>query len=220
MNKGLYFLFGTLTGVLVGGVSTYLYMRKKVDDVTDEINNLVEEYGLASDYECNEVNPVDDEEKGEGSGLSLQDKVEIKQRLEKNYEKTTDYASMYKAMNYDHPLDDDEEPEEEYEDEEAALEATEAHNKNKDKAPKIISAEAVGDLDSYIENETLFYYKDDGVLTTEADEEIQDPAYYIGDALTKYGFADNDEDVIHVINYALDTHYEIQKVFEAWADQK
>lgn len=215
MNKTLYFVFGTLTGAIIGGVSTYLYMKKKVDDANDEINNIVEYYGLASDYEEEEdleVNPV--KKDGEDSDLSLQDKLEIKQKLEKNYEKTTDYASMYKAMNYDHPLDDDEEDD----DSEAAVEATIEHNKNKDKAPKIISVEAVGDLDSYIDHETLFFYKDDGILTTEDNEEIHDPGYYIGDALTKYGFDENDEEIIHVMNYALDTHYEIQKVFEAYGD--
>ena len=103
------------------------------------------------------------------------------------------------------PDDDEEDPslsDEEKQDYADAMDATEEHRKNKNRPPKIISAEAVGELPAYFNHETFLFYPDDQVLTDSDDNEIPDPETYIGDALTKYDFDMNDEKVIFVLNYA------------------
>lgn len=97
-------------------------------------------------------------------------------------------------------------------------EAFEDHQKNKDKAPKIISAEAYSNLPAYIDQEILYFYSYDEILCDENEEPIDEPERLVGDALTKYGFIDNDERIIFVMNYAIDTCYEIQKIDQSYTD--
>lgn len=218
MNKLLYFLLG----LAVGSVPTYFYMKKKVDVLLDEINDIKDYNDISNQYvsetdEDEEVNPPLDD---------------IRDKLNRNYEKTTNYAEMYhkrresdEELESEHPVDSDED-EEEWEDDdiltddqEAALEATKDHQKNKDKPPKIISEEAVADLPTYIDNAILYYYFDDGSLVNEEEEELV-AEDFIGNALTKYGFDTNNEDKIFVMNYALDTCYEVVKIMGAWKDTR
>lgn len=88
----------------------------------------------------------------------------------------------------------------------------ENRQKNITKPPKIISADAYSDLGPGVTQEVLYYYTEDEMLTDENEEPINEPEAIIGDALTKYGFNDSNETIIFVMNYALDTCYEIQKV--------
>lgn len=97
-------------------------------------------------------------------------------------------------------------------------EAFDEHQKNKDRSPKIISAEAYSNLPAYIDQGVLYFYAYDEMLCDDNEEPIEEPERIVGDALTKYGFIDNDERIIFVMNYALDTCYEIQKVDASWTD--
>lgn len=92
------------------------------------------------------------------------------------------------------------------------------HQKNKYRSPKIISSEAYGNLPAHIEQEVLYFYAYDEVLTDDNEEPVEEPERLVGDALTKYGFVDNEERIIFVMNYSLDTCYEIQKVDSSWTD--
>lgn len=207
MNKILYFAFGFLVGAAIGGVASYLYMDKKKKEVEDEFNEYLEYNNVSDNYSReDQVNPSEDDEDDD-----------IKERLMEGYEKTTNYAAMYKgeAANYEHPLDDDEDDEDT--DVQYDVDATEDHNRNRNRPPKMISADAVGDVPSYFDKETLTYYFDDDVLANEEEEELPDQETYVGDALTKYGFKNRDEEeTIYVINYALDTLYTVQKVFKSY----
>lgn len=208
MNKLLYFALG----FLVGGAVSYLYMSKKKKEVEDEFNDYLEYNNIGDHYsresrDQEEVNP------------SIEDDDDIKERLMEGYEKTTNYAAMYKgeAANYEHPLDDDEEDDDEENSASLDTESTEDHLKNRNRPPKIISSDALGDVPSYFDKETLIYYFDDDVLANEEDEELVDQETYVGDALTKYGFKNRDEEeTIHVLNYALDTLYTVQKEFKSY----
>ena len=211
MNKALYFVGGLIFGALAGGVSTYLYMKKKVDEANNELNDYLQYNDISEEYDEETEDYEEDEVE-----VNSDENDDIKEKLELNYEKTTNYAAMYKgsASDYEHPVDSDED------EEDLALEATIEHRKNMTKKPKIISAEAAADLDAYIDHSVLLYYVEDEVLATENDEEITDPETFIGDALTKYGFIDNeDEEIIYVMNYELDTCYEIQKMEGTFASQ-
>lgn len=97
-------------------------------------------------------------------------------------------------------------------------EAFNEHQNNMNKPPKIISAEAYGELPAYITQEVMYYYSHDGMVTDENDELVEEPELLIGDSLTKYGFVDSDEMIIFVMNYAIDTCFEIQKVDASWSD--
>ena len=78
--------------------------------------------------------------------------------------------------------------------------------------PKLIKADEF-DSNPAFDKQTLYYYTDDGLLLTEEDEIVENYVYLLGDTLTKYGFVDNDEKVIHVRNGNVSTDFEVIKVF-------
>lgn len=127
-----------------------------------------------------------------------------------------DYTSYYenKVAN--------EYPREEYEkaSEEAAYEAERLNEEyHSGKKPKIISREEFYSPEyEHHDKTTLYFYKEDGVLSTEANEVIQDPPRLIGDALDKFGFRENEEEVIYVRNYGFGIDYEIDKVDDSFAE--
>ena len=98
------------------------------------------------------------------------------------------------------------------------LENFNKHQKNKSRQPKIISAEEYSNLPPSIDQNVLYFYAYDEILTEDNEEPINDPETFIGDALTKYNFIESGERVIFVMNYSLDTCYEIQKVDASWTD--
>lgn len=84
--------------------------------------------------------------------------------------------------------------------------------------PRLIKDEEVGSLPGYY-TETLKYYSYDDALVTDANEELFDQDYYVGDTLTKYGFKEDDSQRdIYVRNYALGIDYEIIKVLASFAE--
>ena len=89
----------------------------------------------------------------------------------------------------------------------------EKDQKDRNRPPRIISVEKLGDLEPSWEVKTLFYYTYDETLVSENDEVIEDPYMYVGDALDKYGFVDNEESCIYVQNFRLHTIYEVEKCF-------
>lgn len=119
----------------------------------------------------------------------------------------------------EHPLDDDED------DihlvkvmDDAAVKniiAENGYDKESNKKPKLIKQEDYGEIFNYTAS-TLYFYRDDGILTTEDDEIIEDPEEILDDALDKYGFRDNNESAIYVRNYKLETDFEILKMNDSY----
>lgn len=142
---------------------------------------------------------------------------DIEQDEKKDY---SDYAQGYTSTNYtrfidsakrEHPKDD--ENEEDYVDEE-----NEDEEVSKWKKPKLIKEEEFGEMSGF-EQETLKYFVEDDILCTEENEVMKPQEFYIGDALTKYGFKDNpDETTIYVRNGKVGTDYEIVKIFGSYED--
>jgi hypothetical protein len=64
----------------------------------------------------------------------------------------------------------------------------------------------------------LYYYQEDDVITDEDENKIENELELVGEALDKFGFRDNDEQVVHVRNYEKKTDYEVIKVFAAYRD--
>lgn len=192
-----------------------------------------------------EVNPVEDDETtntGREDGvLSPERREEIKRNLVRNHEQTTNYAAMYRQKNgasnaeeeFDggHPPDSDEDedeignnieedpPEEpaETDAEEEFIQQEEERQRNKQRSPRLISEDSLGDIPGYYSQEILLYYVLDETMVTEDDDVIDDYHQLLGDCMEKYNFIDNDdENVIFVRNFQTDTVYEVRKVNKAW----
>lgn len=249
----LTFVGGTVVGLVTGVLATSAYWSKywskyhcnRADDEIDDMKLYYEKqnaelYSYFTGGE--EVNPDKKEDKKETEETETADAdseeeekkrkaAEIKEKLIRNYEQTTNYATMYKNKETaDDAYDEDEEndpAESEHPEEDAvydpenpadvAKDYTDDHAKNKHRKPVIISEESLGELPGYIEMETLFYYTGDDVVTDENDTPIDEPALLLGDCLDKYDFRDSKESLIFVRNFAMDTVYEVQKVDAAYS---
>lgn len=264
LNRHDYAVFGI--GAAVGGLlswaGSYIFFRKKIVALEEKIEddakvikdqqNLNEALMEVRNSLLDKVNkndniPTQASDTGRDKGvLSRQQRDDIRKKLEKNYEGTTNYAKAYtdkdsvddiegELAEQEHPEDDEPEIDESYADPreqehegdisttlpESSKEADvdeffKEHQKKKGRKPRIISVEEAANLPEYIESQTLFYYATNEVMTDEDEEVIEDPERLIGDALTKYGFADNDEERIFVMNYQLDTCYEIAKILGSY----
>lgn len=232
------FASGLIVGAGSGILATMNYFKKKYSDIADQqIAEMEEYYGRSDNYirrdtrviedEADEVNPVnEDGEPDRAKGILDQDaRDEIKKKLLDNYARSSEMATNYaqiskelfeqKRAELEHPEDDEEEPITETPEEIADYE----HKQNFNKPPRIISLEEYNSLPGNIDTQTLYYYMYDSVLTDDDENEIPDPETLIGDSLVKYGFdEDDDEMLIFVMNYQLDTAYEIQKVKGAFSD--
>lgn len=247
MNKDILKMIGCFVGGLgIGGGAGYLIanklLKKKAEDrIQVTIDRLEEQYAESNKAYDREtlVNPVDLEnyaqnEKEESSDeeddvdlVQTKDLREIRERLKRNWDGTTNYAAMYQAKEGDgedpaeseHPEEDEPGSEDQNEEEKSVEEAHELHQRTKYKEPTLISVEDLGDLPAHVDQKTLYYYQEDGVMTTEEDELVDDPCIFVGHCMEKYGFEDNDEDQIFVMNYGQDTVYEVQKIFGAYSEE-
>lgn len=231
MRSTLAFLGGLAVGAAVGFVSCKIYLEKKYSDRAEEqINEMEQYYKKVDEYarvsSDDDQNDEEEQSKGRESGpMTREERRAAKDQMFRNREKNaspTDYTKYYNVGDADpaemeHPEDDqnDEDESEIVTPEEIAFDE---HRKNMNKPPRIISAETYSNLPPHIDQECLLFYAYDEMLCDENEEPILIPEQLVGDALTKYGFVDNDEIVIYVMNYALDTCYEIRKLEQSWTD--
>ena len=231
-------------GTLVGAGATVLIMRKRYDKKYNDLlkdaiksdadfklreaeRKLAEIKARENGYiqSSGEEKPADTgEESGKLKKVDALDPAKAKSSQEKtggdkigkaNYVDYTSYYENKVANEY---------PREEYEkaSEEAAYEAERLNEEyHSGKKPKIVSREEFYSPEyEHHDKSTLYYYKEDDVLATEADEVIEDPSTLIGDALDKFGFRNNGEEVIYVRNYGLQIDYEIEKRDTSFAESK
>lgn len=229
-------------GAAIGAGTTVLIMRKRYDKKYNEL--LKDAIDSDADFRLREAERKLAEIKARESGYIQSsgeekpaDTGEASEKLQKvdaldpakaksSQEKTggdkigkanyVDYTSYYEnkiANEY---------PREEYEkaSEEAAYEAERLNEEyHSNKKPKIVSREEFYSPEyEHHDKSTLYFYKEDEVLATEANEVIQDAPRLIGDALDKYGFRGNAEEVIYVRNYGFGIDYEIDKVDDSFAE--
>lgn len=230
-NEPIIFIGGLVSGAIAGVTGMYFYYKKRIEimeqqlidedkyaeDLLDRIEELeMNSVGLAEDHA--EINPIEDAEYDRSKGImSEKAREEIREKLVRNYQGTTNYAAMSKKDNEIERDDVEDLVPETPEDEEKR--ANEEYEENKHRPPKIITAEEYGELPAGVDTETLYFFHYDEVLVDDNEEEIDDPAVLIGDALTKYDFIESDEPVIFVMNYALNTAYEIQRVMGSYSEQ-
>lgn len=224
-------------GAAIGAGVTVLIMRKKYDE---KYNKLLEDAIKSdADFKLQEVNKKLAELKARESGY-IQSSGDEKPTEDKNDKKINkvkaldpnkkagdsklgkpnyiDYTSYYEAKaSCEYPRDEYDSAEQSalYEGERANEEA------HSGKRPRIVSR---GEYDSpefeHHDRTTLYYYTEDNVLATEEDEVIEDPSTLIGDALDKFGFRNNDEEVIYVRNYGFQTDFEVEKRDTSFAESK
>lgn len=248
-NNIVTFGAGFIMGAAVGVGGFYLYFRRAVKKIQqtadDQVHQLEKYYGKTDEYKREERFPdyeedtLSEAQNGRHNGiLSNEQRADIKEqqkRLQANWAGTTNYAKMYQNKEEESLANGIDPAEMEFPTEEESEEHIqtlkdigaisdeekyhEEHQKNKNRPPKIISAEDASELPGYIEERTLYYYTEDEVLVDDSEEMIDDPEILIGDALDKFGFAQNDERIIFVLNYAQDVCYEIQKVNGAFSEE-
>lgn len=227
MNNGISFGLGLIIGGIGGFFAGKYYFENKANERADaEIDDMRQYYNISRDYINNNddiasVNSIESEEEDygvhvrhrENGPLSSDERNAIKKQRREDREKAYNKV-RYNAISK--PNDNEVEDPDIAEMEQIADERKETRNEK----PRIISESAISDLPSYYDSRTLFYYMFDGTLVDEDDNIIDDPCHLIGDALTKYGFIDddNDENIIYVRNYELDTVYELQKINAAFGD--
>lgn len=234
MQSVLFGIGGLVIGAAAGVFGSRTYFKKKFEKVADEE---IEEMKTYCDnmlryaaHDAETMNKVSKEfgEWFEKSGLKekqssradgMQDPEErkkVKDKLTKNWKGTTDYASRYKIKNP---------PEKKFSDDQSELVPGESENfdyqewKNNaiemGKTVQIISASEVGDLPSYVDHQVIFYYVLKSLFTDEDMNVIEDPEQLVGEEVTLYDdwLSIDDDTELWVMNYELDTVYEIQKNF-------
>lgn len=211
-------------GALCGSISTFIFIKKKYETIAnDEIDQMQEYYETkAPTYEqLVEQGRIIVEEDGEPEApkeyrhapKEMDYDVKRKGAQRKN---KIDYTSFYKES------DNDEPNEAHYEDLTSRGESL-TRERNMSKGPKLIKAEDFGS-EPNLDTVTLCYYTEDNVLTVEEDqneeilEDLDEIGDMIGDALTKFGFVDNDEEVIYIRNQKRGCDYEVVKMFSSFYD--
>lgn len=245
-NKMIFsFVGGLIAGGGIGFVAASKLLDKRYfKKYDDRVKELEKYYGKVGVYDreykdeirADDLKGTKKIESGRENGPLTKDQRDaIKDKLLRNEKRTTNYASMYKskagpmAEALEEKLAEEESPEEDDEGEEEELGseaqtpdetyyelAFDEHQKNKNRDPRIISAEAADGLGPEWDHQTLLFYMYNDALTTEDDDLVEIPYDLVGDCLNKYGFIDNDEMAIYVQNFALTTVYEIQKVMAAF----
>lgn len=264
----LIFIGGIVVGGTAGVFGAREFFSNKYNKQFEECRAELEEYYRRTDEYTRKPHEDDRKDQNEtspkegvsrpGGRMTPEERASVREKLQKNYEQTTNYAAMYKTSSdgvdpaeLEHPKEEEEtristcetcgyrngsycklikenvNPDETCSDWEEDTndqnevdeeQAFDEHRKNMNKPPKIISVETYSNLPSYIDQQMMYFYSYDEVLCDENEEMIDEPGLLIGDALTKYDFADSDERCIFVMNYATDTCYEIQKVDASWTD--
>lgn len=223
LKTGIIFTAGLILGCGSGVLATWQYFKKRYADLADEeisemkdyyeeiINYQQRGYEIANDTA--EVNPVEEKNEDRSQGvLSESARAEIKAKLLRNHEETSNYANIYKEKHPEEAVgedDEDDEPNPIDELNEAEL-ATAEHLEHFGEPPKIISVEEYDALPPHIDRQTLYFYHNDETVTDDNDEEIVDPSTFVGNCLD--GFIDSDESMLFVFNPSIDTAYEIQRV--------
>lgn len=187
-EKALYFVFGGA----VGAVATWIFTKKYYEKIaTEEIESVKEYY--KEKKEKTEEEKVDkvsedavlayDPKEEDSVGIPERPSVETMRRYES-------LAETYKSRI----------PEEE---QKSNFDKKEAIAVSK---PYVIMPEEVGDLDHM--TSTLYYFQD-GVLTDDEMNPLEDPEDLIGDIKVEDHFGEFEDDVVYVRNEDMETDFEI-----------
>lgn len=236
LKYALLFLGGLALGGAGGYVSAKMVLEKHYNQKFEDAVSDMEEYFQTKDEYSRsdqvfdddaEVNPSPENLDRSQGVLSEDARAEIKEKLMKNYETTSERASAYANAYKDaHPESleggDDissellrEGDDESDEDMDPALKATLEHQEHKNDPPRIITSDEFDALPPHIDTQTLYFYHDDETVIDDNDDIIEDPALLVGNTLSDF-IDDINNPMMFVYNPALDTAYEIQRVEGAY----
>lgn len=196
-------------GLVVGGVVGFVLGRnfgqkEALDAAERVVDDVTEEFKRDYSKEVKEKAVYSEKEE-------VSENEERKKAEKRNQTGRVNYQAKYEEAK---EADGEEVSEEE--------EWIEEHKKEMNDKTRIISFEDADELPEYYKREELFYWTDDEVVSigdsSDGGEVVTDPELLIGDSLDRYGFKDNDEQIIFVRNPKLATLYEVNKVRAAWAD--
>ena len=203
----------------MGGAVGYYFGRKSGLAVADkEISEMEDYYETSDRYRrtLKEEEPEVDsenssgEENRENGPLSAGKRAEIREKLGKNWSKTTNYAEKY------HKNTQNEDSEEE--EETPAMAANRFHEENRDRPPELISEEAIDELPGFFDRQLLYYFAYDESVTDEDEILIDEPGHMLGMVMEETGFIEDNTDLIYVVNYQTDCVYEVQKVLASYCE--
>lgn len=215
MKQVLFGFGGLLIGGLLGGFIGYKVGYKKAYSIFgEEADQALRDYQRTADTDSQGVPG------SENQNVNVSENSREAARATESNPSKTDYTAFYgqkgvtedgteyvdvSEVENDHPSDDERAVQE-------AEKIAEERRENMGKPPRIISIDQAGNLPAYVNSECLFYYPESDVLCTEDGDMIDEPGLLVGQALDKYDFRGSEETQIFVMNYQLDTCYDIQKV--------
>lgn len=198
-----HFIFGLLLGAGIGSGVTYFicksHFKKTLEEERKKIRAEYKEY-----YERKQEE--EDEAKVKHVKAIPDKPVEMKEYKE--------IVQSYDRAELERPTEED------------LIEETENINKMHDALAKshdrvkLIKIDHFGEINSY-ECESLTYYVYDKTLCHENGDIVDDPSFLLGDALDRYGWADDDSDTeaLYCRNYAISKDFEVVKVLGEYPEQ-
>lgn len=190
-------------GVAVGAVAMFFSLR---DRYQDEINKETEELRAYYKNKHNDISKetedVGDEEQNLPKETADYMDSDKRKEMEEAYER---------LRQVEHPEEDEPEQDKAYFEGEALSKEAQRNSK-----PRIIKKDSFDEYPHH-DKQTLFYYTEDDTLTTEEDQIVDDVEGLIGDALTKYGFKNNNDEFVYVRNCGINTDFEIEKIFGSFS---
>lgn len=215
MNNIGSFVAGLAIGAAGGVTGCYLVLKKRFDrmyadlqnQMYDELDRRMEEF-----YEQHEEYLRESDDREILSDINAEEEDGGYQKYQNAYRPT---GRVPYQNEEDVAASDAEQTiaNEEYESTpELDREAFERRNRDKRKQPRLITDQAFAELDQSIEKAVLLYYTENGVICDENDIPLEDPERFVGNCLDKYSFGSSDEKLVFIMNYELDTCYEVQKI--------
>jgi hypothetical protein len=214
-------IIGFILGAGVGSGITYLIMKREYTRQMQEEMNKVDQdaYNRARAYFENKEIEESEAKAAKAEKMYSKDaeKALIDYRGESSDEE--DLAEAESPSEYDED-DPEDMMNKEYNDvvEQTEIEENiqEALEKSRPKV-KVLTPEHFGEIAGY-QCETLKFYAHDKILIHEDGELVEDVEFLLGDALDRYGWADDDsdEDPLYARNYALQRDYDVEKILDEW----
>ena len=198
------FIFGFLLGGVTGAGITALICKSHLEKERETIRKEYKEY-----YERKQ----EEEDEAKMTHVKVIPDKPVPDKEEK--QQYTELVREYDRADFERPTEED--LIEEAENTEKMHNALEQIHGDR---VKLIQVESFGEIQSY-DCESLTYYVYDKTLTHEDGSIVDDVNFLIGDALDRYGWADDDEneDALYVRNYKLAKDFEIVKVMEEYPEK-
>lgn len=191
MSKMNFAMF--LSGVTVGAVGAWLYLKKHYEQLAQEEIDSVK--AVFSERKPNRTTDPDEEKK---EHQHMADIAKLKPDL-------IDYATKLQTMGYT-----------DYAEHSKKVNKEEKKETPMEKAPYVISPDEYGDRDDYTQI-SLIYYAGDEVLADEEDEPVDDIDDIVGGDFAEH-FGEYEDDSVFIRNDRRKCDYEILKDNRSFAD--